>query len=127
MVAELNTIVPTFDITADAPTIVPLRPHFDIDSTNVYYRLHWQPTWGLRIRSSESDVQVPQYDTEGKPIAATILSSNSRVEYPSDENTHWTRTEFDKTTNSKKVLYAKYNETGGIDWVESPRRRSTYS
>ena len=118
MVAELNTIVPTFDITADAPTIVPLRPHFDVDSTNVYYKLHWQPTWGLRIRSSEPDTQVPQYDTEGKPIAATILSSNSRVEYPSDENTHWTRTEFDKTTNSKKVLYAQYNETGGIDWVE---------
>lgn len=118
MVAELNTIVPTFDITADAPTIVPLRPHFDVDSTNVYYKLHWQPTWGLRIRSSEPDTQVPQYDTEGRPIAATILSSNSRVEYPSDENTHWTRTEFDKTTNSKKVLYAKYNETGGIDWVE---------
>lgn len=118
MVAELNTIVPTFDITADAPTIVPLRPHFDVDSTNVYYKLHWQPTWGLRIRSSEPDTQVPQYDTEGKPIAATILSSNSRVEYPSDENTHWTRTEFDKITNSKKVLYAKYNETGGIDWVE---------
>lgn len=118
MVAELNTIVPTFDITADAPTIIPLRPHFDVDSTNVYYKLHWQPTWGLRIRSSEPDTQVPQYDTEGKPIAATILSSNSRVEYPSDENTHWTRTEFDKTTNSKKVLYAQYNETGGIDWVE---------
>lgn len=118
MVAELNTIVPTFDITADAPTIVPLRPHFDVDSTNVYYKLHWQPTWGLRIRSSEPDTQVPQYDTEGKPIAATILSSNSRVEYPSDENTHWTRTEFDKTTNSKKVLYAQYNETGGIDWIE---------
>lgn len=118
MVAELNTIVPTFDITSDAPTIVPLRPHFDVDSTNVYYKLHWQPTWGLRIRSSEPDTQVPQYDTEGKPIAATILSSNSRVEYPSDENTHWTRTEFDKTTNSKKVLYAQYNETGGIDWVE---------
>lgn len=118
MVAELNTIVPTFDITADAPTIVPLRPHFDVDSTNVYYKLHWQPTWGLRIRSSEPDTQVPQYDAEGKPIAATILSSNSRVEYPSDENTHWTRTEFDKTTNSKKVLYAKYNETGGIDWAE---------
>lgn len=118
MVAELNTIVPTFDISADAPTIVPLRPHFDVDSTNVYYKLHWQPTWGFRIRSSEPDTQVPQYNTEGKPIAATILSSNSRVEYPSDENTNWTRTEFDKTTNSKKVLYAKYNETGGIDWVE---------
>lgn len=118
MVAELNTVVPSFDLAADAPTIVPLRPHFDIDSTNVYYKLHWQPTWGFRVRSSEPDTQVPQYDTEGKPISATILSSNGRVEYPSDERIRWTKTEFDKTTNSKKVLYANYNETGGISWVE---------
>ena len=43
MVAELNTVVPTFDISADAPTLLPITPHFDTDSTNVYYKLHWQP------------------------------------------------------------------------------------
>lgn len=118
MVAELNTVVPTFDLSADAPTIVPLRPHFDVDSTNVYYKLHWQPTWGFRVKTCVPDVQVPQYDSEGKAISATISSSNDPAEYPSNENTRWTRTEFDKTTNSKKTLYAKYNETGGINWVE---------
>lgn len=118
MVAELNTVVPTFDISADAPTIVPLRPHFDIDSTNVYYKLHWQPTWGFRVKTCVPDVQVPQYDSEGKVISATISSSNDPAEYPSNENTRWTRTEFDKTTNSKRTLYAKYNETGGVSWVE---------
>lgn len=118
MVAELNTVVPTFDISADAPTIVPLRPHFDVDSTNVYYKLHWQPTWGFRVKTCVPDMQVPQYDSEGKVISATISSSNDPAEYPSNENTRWTRTEFDKTTNSKKTLYAKYNETGGINWVE---------
>lgn len=118
MVAELNTVVPTFDLSADAPTIVPLRPHFDVDSTNVYYKLHWQPTWGLRVKTCVPDMQVPQYDSEGKVISATISSSNDPAEYPSNENTRWTRTEFDKTTNSKKTLYAKYNETGGINWVE---------
>lgn len=118
MVAELNTVVPTFDISADAPTIVPLRPHFDVDSTNVYYKLHWQPTWGFRVKTCIPDMQVPQYDSEGKVISATISSSNDPAEYPSNENTRWTRTEFDKTTNSKKTLYAKYNETGGINWVE---------
>jgi hypothetical protein len=118
MVAELNTVVPTFDISADAPTIVPLRPHFDVDSTNVYYKLHWQPTWGFRVKTCVPDVQVPQYDSEGKAISATISSSNDPAEYPSNENTRWTRTEFDKTTNSKKTLYAKYNETGGVNWVE---------
>ena len=42
-IAELNSVVPTFDISADAPTIHPIQPHFDINSTNVYYKLHWQP------------------------------------------------------------------------------------
>jgi hypothetical protein len=40
MIAELNSVVPTFDITADAPTMTPITPHFDADSTNVYYKLH---------------------------------------------------------------------------------------
>jgi hypothetical protein len=40
MVAELNSVVPTFDLTIDAPTMNPIVPHFDVDSTNVYYKLH---------------------------------------------------------------------------------------
>ena len=34
MIAELNTVVPTFDVVADAPTVEPITPHFDIDSTD---------------------------------------------------------------------------------------------
>jgi len=41
MVAELNTVVPTFDISVDAPTQMPIAPHFDAASTDVYYNLHW--------------------------------------------------------------------------------------
>ena len=41
MIAELNSVVPTFDLSADAPTMNPITPHFDADSTNVYYKLHW--------------------------------------------------------------------------------------
>jgi hypothetical protein len=41
MIAELNTVVPTFDVAADAPTMNPIVPHFDINSTDVYYKLHW--------------------------------------------------------------------------------------
>jgi hypothetical protein len=40
MVAELNSVVPTFGITVDSPTIKPIAPHFDADSTNTYYKLH---------------------------------------------------------------------------------------
>ena len=43
MVAELNSVVPTFDIDADAPTDSPITPHWSGDSNNVYYKLHIQP------------------------------------------------------------------------------------
>lgn len=55
MIAELNTVVPTFDVSADAPTQRPLVPHFDTQSTDVYYKLHWQPSWGFRIKEAEKD------------------------------------------------------------------------
>ena len=55
MIAELNTVVPTFDLAADAPTMMPITPHFDTDSTNVYYKLHWQPQWGLRVAEAENE------------------------------------------------------------------------
>lgn len=64
LVAELNSIVPTFGLTIDPPTLTPRQPHFDADSTNVYYRLHVQPSWGFRIAEEEekhSDMRVSSY------------------------------------------------------------------
>lgn len=54
-IAELNSVVPTFDVSVDAPTEEPNSPHFDEDSTNIYYNLHVQPQWGFRIKSAEND------------------------------------------------------------------------
>lgn len=53
MIAELNTVVPTFEVSADAPTMSPITPHFDTRSTDVYYKLHWQAPWGFRIAAAE--------------------------------------------------------------------------
>ena len=36
MIAELNSVVPTFGISADAPSMVPITPHFDKRSTNTF-------------------------------------------------------------------------------------------
>lgn len=58
MIAELNSVVPTFDVSADAPTQRPLVPHFDIQSTDVYYKLHWQPSWGFRIKQANLNSNV---------------------------------------------------------------------
>jgi hypothetical protein len=53
MIAELNSVVPILDVSADAPTLAPVMPHFDKDSTNIYYKLHMQPTWGFRIKAAD--------------------------------------------------------------------------
>lgn len=55
MIAELNSVVPTFDITTDAPTETPLKPHYDSDNSNVYYKIHFQPSWGMRIKSANNN------------------------------------------------------------------------
>lgn len=54
MIAELNTVVPTFDIAPDPPTMNPIAPHFDIASTDVYYKLHQQAPWGFRVGQASS-------------------------------------------------------------------------
>ena len=76
MIAELNSVVPTFDITVDPPTLNPIPPHFDADSNNVYYKLHMQPNWGFKVREAtkneESDVTITatlaEWDETNKTI-----------------------------------------------------------
>lgn len=61
MVAELNSVIPTFAISVDTPTEIPIAPHFDENNTNIFYTLHLQPNWGFRIKASEgnSDIEGP--------------------------------------------------------------------
>ena len=54
-IADLNSVVPTFDIAADAPTMEPVTPHFDADSTNVYYKLHAQTPYGFRVKAETNE------------------------------------------------------------------------
>lgn len=71
MVAELNSVVPTFKITADAPTMTPIEPHFDKQSNNVAYWLHWQPQWGMRVQEAKNvkDKDGNEiHDEDGNPI-----------------------------------------------------------
>ena len=82
MIAELNSVVPTFDLSADAPTMEPITPHFDADSTNVYYKLHWQPAWGFRIAKASdtnSDAEVVWSHSSYDPITDKINTSTENV------------------------------------------------
>jgi hypothetical protein len=85
MIAELNSVVPTFDISVDAPTETPLMPHYSTDSSNVYYKLHVQPSWGMRIKSWHPDFSIDKNyypsDVDGTFVVDSNLNdgSTSRV------------------------------------------------
>lgn len=87
MVAELNTVVPTFDVAADAPTMNPIIPHFDANSTDVYYKLHWQAPWGFRIKedNTHSDEQTVHttylYDAENNTHTKSEKTVNAAIYY----------------------------------------------
>lgn len=77
-IADLNSVVPTFDVAYDAPSLQPVTPHFDANSTNVYYKLHMQPQWGLKIKEAEAS-NTTSTDT-------TKYMSDEIVSYEGDPN-----------------------------------------
>lgn len=113
MIAELNTVVPTFDVTADAPTITPLAPHYDKDSTNIYYKMHIQSPWGFRVKPANNyDVNMINNST-GATIEGTHLLTDTDFEY-SDESSKVYRValkDLEPTTYSLKV------GEGEAEWV----------
>ena len=130
MVAELNTVVPSFGVSADAPTLSPTAPHFDADSTNVYYKVHWQPTWGLRVKSAAANILAKPIDENGDSILSgndISLSEVAKEASPSDETTIWSKGGYN-TSNGVMSKYYYYrdtvnDETGEITgrWVKSDR------
>ena len=94
MVAELNTVVPTFDITVDAPTLAPINPHFDVSSTDVYYKLHMQPHWGFRVAAAknenESDEKVTwikqQYNQQNDEMVSYYWDAKDEKWLLADKN-----------------------------------------
>lgn len=118
MIAELNSVVPTFDIQADAPSLAPITPHFDANSTNVYYKLHWQPQWGLRTRAASGEVKSPVLDKNGatirtkNPVFASAPHQNTETgseTYPSNVSTIWRKYEYDTLAGNQNVYQFNIN------------------
>lgn len=117
MIAELNNVVPTFDVSADAPTAIPRSPHFDTQSTDIYYKLHWQPTWGFRI-------------AEGVGTNKTTSIDANSGKYPSDMNVSYDKNiynyEAGKNT-TEKVIYngALFFNKAGFDSLKHTTHEAT--
>lgn len=95
MIAELNSVVPTFDVSADAPSVEPITPHFDTQSTDLYYKLHWQPTWGMRI----AEGKLPDAEDPGR---ITSSKDPNHGEYPSDEDVSYSKLRYNSATKEVK-------------------------
>ena len=127
MVAELNSVVPTFDLAADSPTMTPILPHFDVDSTNVYYKLHMQPQWGFRIKSSDPTQQTPRLTSSGEAIPSSYIAARKdSKEYPSDATTTWVNQiyNFNNGETSDRI-FIKDDGNGNPDWVKIGDERDT--
>lgn len=75
MVAELNTVVPNFTMTLDAPGEMPEAPHLEEES-NLNYNLHMPAQWDFRVKqvpengnSDEKAIQVVKYDENGSLLS----------------------------------------------------------
>lgn len=82
IIAELNSVVPTFDLAIDQPTLNPMRPHFDSDSSNLYYRLHVQPNWGFRVANYDN-----LNDDDKEIYGSDIIVKNEGWNYNTDRKT----------------------------------------
>lgn len=89
MIAELNSVVPTFDIITDAPTEKPQAPYFNADSTNMHYKLHIQPSWGLRVAEA-GEGEPSDIEAEGKHLDIYFnkagFDKTTRTISPSEDN-----------------------------------------
>lgn len=118
MIAELNSVIPTFDVVSDAPTPTPQPAHFDSDSTNVYYKLHFPSNYGFRVGSSLPTVDYSFDNTTGKKgkVIEKTVSDDEYTNVFSDAYVSWTRDEYNKETGETTTYY--YSGQG--NWVELP-------
>jgi len=118
LVAELNTITPIFDIgEADAPRMIPLMPRFSNDSTNIYYKLHWSPSWGLRVKAANADLVGPILTTNGEATGISTKMSSNKNSFLSDEETKWHKTTYNQNTDTvSNQVFVKATENSG-NWV----------
>ena len=117
MIAELNSVVPILDVSADAPTLAPVMPHFDKDSTNIYYKLHMQPSWGFRIKAADPLQRIPTLDYSGSVITdgtrRNILATTTTEAYPSDQKVQWINTIYKNNNYTNQYL-------GEEGWQDKP-------
>ena len=89
-IATLNSVVPTFELVIDAPAEDgPGTPEFDDGSTNMHYKLHMQPSWGLRVAEA-GEGEPSDIEADGKHLDIYFnkegFDKTTRIISPSEDN-----------------------------------------
>ena len=123
MVADLNTITPSFTFTPDAPAVTPIPIHYDAMNTNTNYNVHMQTPWGIRVRGADGKMILPLINSSGGitngELGNSIFATEAHgINYPSDFRTEWKGDFYDITTNSASSKYyspvsGKWNAKAG--------------
>ena len=87
-VGELNSLVPTFGIVAEPPSIIPQAPYIDTNSSNLYYKIHFSTPskWWIKPASQNSELStsVIDYPSDVK-LTYPVLNESGNVIYKTED------------------------------------------
>lgn len=110
-VANLNGMVPSLEVIADAPSVLPQAPYLDAVSSDTHYRLHMPSNWGFKIKPVEINESTNTYDKsdvilENQPVAIYMnLGSNPYNGGENQQNYHRQEYHYDATTKNE-IIYS---------------------
>lgn len=113
-IANLNSVVPDFKVSADPPTSLPDLPHFSANSGGSFYDLHMQPQWGFRVGQAKIDGKSDEKTKWIKHSISSYGDSISTQYY--DENTgNWLSVSGVSEKEQMKVSADIYYNAAGFD------------
>lgn len=113
-VANLNSVVPTFQVNADPPTSLPDLPHFSTNSGGAFYDLHIQPQWGFRVGQAENKEKS---DEKTKWIKHSISNYGDSIstQYYNEDTEKWRSVSGVSEEEQMKVSADIYYNAAGFD------------
>lgn len=114
-IANLNSVVPDFKVSADPPTSLPNLPHFSANSGGNFYDLHMQPQWGFRVGQAE-DKEKSDEKTKWTKHSISNYGDSIVQYYYNEEEAKW-QPVYSYTTeeDQMKVSADIYYNAAGFD------------
>lgn len=122
-VANLNGMVPSLEIVADAPSVLPQAPYLDAVSSDTHYRLHMPSNWGFQIKNAEinQETQLPILSDEiidNIPKEIYFNMSGNNIQHRNYDNITQNEILITPTGESGNTYYNNSGQTITQDMLE---------